>query len=183
MTTIWLTATFGLFTYLAEFVHQTFAVPAEQAGLIYVVVGAVGLVATRVSGRAMARLGPRRLVLTGISLFLVGALLLPVAPNLLVAILLFGVWAFGTWLGIPAQQTIVSGLSDRSRGTMLAFNSSAINLGSVLGPIATGRVIETFGFAIGARWAAAIGVVALAVAWFVLPRRASATFTEAPGEA
>jgi MFS transporter, DHA1 family, inner membrane transport protein len=174
LTFVWFAGTFGLFTYLAEFVHVAFAVPTDQAGLIFIVVGLVGVAATRVSPRVQARVGPRRAVMLAIGLFVVGASLLPLAPSLPVAIVLFAVWAFGTWLGVPAQQTIVAGLSERSRGTMVAFNSSALNLGFVIGPIVTGRVIEGYGFGIGALWAVFLGVLALGIAWAVLPRHVTA---------
>jgi predicted MFS family arabinose efflux permease len=118
-----------------------------------------------------------------LSLFILGATLLPLAPTLPVAIGLFAVWAFGTWLGVPAQQTIVASLSERSRGTMVAFNSSALNFGSVVGPIVTGRVIESYGFGVGAPWAAFLGLIALGVAYVVLPRRGEAALAETSAEA
>jgi predicted MFS family arabinose efflux permease len=183
LTFIWFTGTFGLFTYLAEFVHVTFDVPNDQAGLIFIVVGVVGVVATRVSPRLQARVSPRVTVMIALSLFILGATLLPLAPTLPVAIGLFAVWAFGTWLGVPAQQTIVASLSERSRGTMVAFNSSALNFGSVVGPIVTGRVIESYGFGVGAPWAAFLGLIALGVAYVVLPRRGEAALAETSAEA
>ena len=183
LTFIWFTGTFGLFTYLAEFVHVAFGVPNDQAGLIFIVVGAVGVVATRVSPRLQAAVSPRGAVMLAIGLFIVGSTLLPLAPSLPVAIGLFAVWAFGTWLGVPAQQTIVASLSERSRGTMVAFNSSALNLGSVVGPIVTGRVIESYGFGVGAPWAAFLGLIALGVAFVVLPRRGAEAPVETLAEA
>jgi predicted MFS family arabinose efflux permease len=171
-TTLWFTGSTGLFTYLAEFVHVRFAVPVEQAGFIYVVVGLVGVVAARVSGRTIERLGARTVVLTGMALFIGSVSLLGSAPNLPTAIMLFAIWAAGTWFAVPGQSIIVAGLSDRTRGTMLAFNSSAINLGFVFGPIVTGRVIEEYGFQVGAPWAAFLGALAFAAAWRVLPGRA-----------
>ena len=78
MVVLWAAATFGLFIYLAEFVHETYGVPADVAGLIYVVVGVVGLIATRLAGSFMGRVGPRRAVLFGIGCFGLAALILPV---------------------------------------------------------------------------------------------------------
>ena len=170
VTFLWLTATFGLFVYVAEFVHRTFGVPAEQAGLIYVVVGVVGVVATRRSDLVVARLGARRTVLLAISMFVAAAFFLPLSAIALpVTVVTLGFWAYGTWTGIPAMQTIVSGLSGSARGTLLAFLSSAINLGAVVGPIVTGRVLEAGGFTWAGPWAACLGLLALTVAWRVLP--------------
>ncbi|HEY7736193.1 MAG TPA: MFS transporter [Candidatus Limnocylindrales bacterium] len=170
VTFLWLTATFGLFVYVAEFVHRTYGIPSNQAGLVYAVVGLVGVAATRFSDRVIARLGARRTVQVAIAAFAGAAFLLPAtAVALPVTVLVFAVWAGGTWTGIPAMQTIVASLSSSARGTLLAFLSSAINLGAVVGPIVTGRVLEAGGFAWAAPWAAALGLVALIAAWRVLP--------------
>ena len=186
MTILWASATFGLFVYVGEFVHVTYGVPAAQAGLVYVMVGVVGLVATRLSGQFIARVGPRRAVLIGISCFIVAALLLPVtAVALPISLAVFALWAFGTWFGIPGMQTIVAEFSDSARGTMLAFSSSAINLGSAVGPITTGLVLAAGGFALAGPWAGLVGGCALAVAYMVLPRSrpVATTLAEAPVEA
>jgi predicted MFS family arabinose efflux permease len=183
VTLVWFMATFGLFVYVSEFVHRSFGIPANEAGLVYVVVGLVGLAATRVSGRLMMTVGPRRLVLGAIATFVCAALVLPQTTiSLPLAVLTFAVWAFGTWVGIPAIQSIVAGLSDTARGTMLSLNTSAQNLGGVIGPALTGRVIETGGFALAGPYAAVVGTVALVIGWFALPRPASepATDVEAP---
>jgi predicted MFS family arabinose efflux permease len=175
VTFLWLTAAFGLFVYVAEFVHRSFGVPAEQAGLVYVVVGLVGVIATRRSDRVMGRIGARRTVLAAIAVFSVAAVALPLtAIALPLTIVTFGTWAFATWTGIPAMQTIVAGLSSSARGTLLAFVASAINFGAVVGPFVTGRVLEAGGFAWAAPWAAFLGLIALVVAWRVLPEAAEA---------
>ena len=77
VTLVWFSGAIGLFIYLGEFIHEAFAIPTEQAGLAYLVVGVVGIVAARTSGLVLARIGPRRTVLTGIGLFAVAAFLLP----------------------------------------------------------------------------------------------------------
>jgi predicted MFS family arabinose efflux permease len=171
VTILWAAATFGLFIYVSEFVHVTYGVPADQAGLVYVVVGVVGLAATRLSGSFIGRVGPRRTVLVGIGCFVVAAPLLTItAVALPITIAVFSVWAFGTWFGIPGIQTIVAELSDRARGTMLAFNSSSLNLGFVIGPIVTGLILSAGGFFLATVWAAFLGGCALLIALRVLPR-------------
>jgi MFS family permease len=90
----------------------------------------------------------------------------------------FALWAFGTWFGIPGQQTIVAALAGDLRGTYLAFNGSALNLGGVFGPIATGQAITFGGFDLAARWTSGVACVALAIAWFALPRRLPVAATD-----
>jgi predicted MFS family arabinose efflux permease len=185
VTFVWFAGTMGLFIYVAEFIHESFAIPTDRAGLIYVVVGLVGVIATRTSGRLISTVGPRRAVLGGIAVFVVAALILPLTKvSLPLAVVVFGCWAFGTWFAIPGQQTIVAGLSNSARGMMLALNASALNLGGVFGPFLTGRMIDIGGFALAGPWASSLGVVALVMAWFFLPRSmASGATTDAPTDA
>lgn len=175
VTLVWFSGAIGLFVYVGEFIHQAFGVPTDQAGLAYLVVGVVGIVAARTSGLVLHRLGPRRTVLTGIALFASSAFVLPLTTGALpLAIVVMAVWAFGTWFGVPGLQTIIAGLSSTARGTMLAFNGSAINLGGTIGPIVSGRLIETGGFGIAGPWSALLGATAFVIALQVLPRRGDA---------
>lgn len=180
VTLIWFTGGFGLFIYMGEFAHRTFGLPVEQAGLVYLVVGFVGIVAARTSGVVQQRVGARRVLLTGLSVAGVAVFLVPLAPALPVALLLFAAWAAATWFGIPAMQTIVAGLSSSARGTMLAFNSSALNLGSVIGPIVTGRIIDDAGFGTAGLWSAFLFASALILAVQVLPHREPEVVADEP---
>jgi predicted MFS family arabinose efflux permease len=169
VTLIWFTGGFGLFIYMGEFVHQAFGIPAEQAGLAYLVVGVVGIIAARSSGAVQQRIGARRVLLIGLSVGGMSVFMVPLSPALPVALLLFATWASGTWFGVPAMQTIVAGLSNTARGTMLAFNSSALNLGSVIGPIVSGRIIDDGGFGAAGLWSGFLFACALIIAVQVLP--------------
>jgi predicted MFS family arabinose efflux permease len=172
VTLVWFSGAVGLFIYVGEFIHESFGIPSEQAGLAYLVVGVVGIVAARTSGVVLTRLGPRRIVLIGIALFGSAAFLLPLTTVALpLALGTIAIWAFGTWFGMPGMQTIVAGLSNSARGTMLAFNSSALNLGGVIGPFITGRIIASGGFAIAGPWSAFLAACAFVIAWHVLPRQ------------
>ncbi len=171
VTFLWFAASMGLFIYLGEFFHEAFGLLTTQAGLAYLVVGVVGVAASRLSGRFLELVGARRTVLIGISALIVCTFVLPFTVGFLpLALLVFAFWAFGTWFGLPGQQTIVASLSSRIRGTMLAFNGSALNLGGVFGPIITGQILVVGGFDAAARWTSLVGLAALGVAWWRLPR-------------
>ena len=171
VTFIWFTASMGLFIYLGEFFHRGFGLSTTQAGLAYLVVGLVGVVASRLSSRFLQVVGARRTVLIGIAMLVVCTFLLPFTVGMLpFALVVFAFWAFGTWFGLPGQQTIVASLNARIRGTMLAFNSSALNLGGVFGPILAGQVLNWGGFDAAARWTSLVALVAFVFGWWRLPR-------------
>lgn len=171
VTMVWFITPFGLFVYFAEFIHVTHDVPTTQAGLALVVVGIVGVVASRISGRVMGIIGARTVVLIGITLFGTAALLMPFTTSALpLSLGVMAIWASGTWFGVPAINAIVAAYSQRLRGTMLAFNSSSMNLAGVLGPILIGSIIATLSFS-AAYWTAVLFAAgAFALAYVVLPR-------------
>jgi predicted MFS family arabinose efflux permease len=91
-------------------------------------------------------------------------------PSLPLGLLVFSVWVFGTWFGLPAQQSIAAGLNARARGTIMAFNSSAFNLGAVLSPAIAGTVYSAGGFPLLGTWTAGLAAVAFVIALVLLPR-------------
>lgn len=172
VTLVWFIAPLGLFVYLAEFVHVTHDVPTTQAGLALMMVGVVGVVASRISGRVMGRIGTRRVVLVGITLFGTAAFLMPLTTGALpLTLIVLALWASGTWFGVPAINAIVAAYSQRLRGTMLAFNSSSLNLAGVIGPVLIGSIVSAYGFTAAYWTASLLGVAAFALAFAVLPRR------------
>jgi predicted MFS family arabinose efflux permease len=179
---LWMTAALGNFTYVGEFFQRTYQLPVEQAGLIFVVVGVMGIAATRLGGRFISVIGPKAAVVSGIAAFSIAAFTLPLTGGLLpLSVLVFASWAFGTWFGIPAMWTILANLHPAARGTMLAFGSSTLYLGGVIGPAVSGRVLEAGGFNLLGPWNAATGLLALTAAAIVLPRsRHNATPSSSP---
>lgn len=172
VTFAWFVGPTGVFVYLSEFMHITHGLSVEQAGLTLVVVGLVGVVASRTSGRVMAAIGPRTAVLAAIVLFGSAVLVMPLtAFSLPLSLLLLGVWAAGTWFGMPAMQSIVAAHSESVRGTLLAFNASALSLAGVVGPAITGSLIAMGGFGLAMPAGSVMAMVAFLLAWRVLPRR------------
>jgi multidrug resistance protein len=171
VTMTWFTAALGMFAYVGEFYHRSFGMGSGEIGLVFIVIGVVGVTSTRIGGRLIDRVGRRRSVLVGIGCYTTAVFLLPfTAFSLPVAIANFVLWVFGVWFGLPAQQAIVSDLTPDSRGTALAFNSSAQYLGGVVGPGVFGLILAAGGFALLAPVVAAIAAGAWLLAYFVLPR-------------
>jgi MFS family permease len=119
----------------------------------------------------MSVLGPRNAVLLAISAFGTAVLLMPLSTSALpLTLAVMALWASGTWFGIPAMQAIVAAHSERLRGTMLAFNSSALNLAGVIGPALIGAIVTAAGFGVAYTSSALFALAAFTLAFLVLPR-------------
>jgi predicted MFS family arabinose efflux permease len=170
VTLVWFTGSFGLFVYLGTYFTESFGFTTLQVGLTLTIIGFVAVVATRVAGRLIDRFGAKRVVLIGLSCFAVAAFFLPIARAFLPwALLNMGLWVFGVWMGLPGQQAIVSETLPTWRGTALAANTSALYLGGTIGPAITGTILAAGGFELAGPWSAAVGLVALALAAWLLP--------------
>ncbi len=180
VTFVWFLGPFGMFTFVGNFFQTSYGLDTTQVGLVFVVLGLVGVISARTSGRLTASLGPRRAVLIGIACFGVAVLVLPsTPPYLALSLLVFAVWVFGTWFGLPAQQAIAAGLNPRARGTIMAFNSSALNLAAVISPAVGGAVLAAGDFRLLGTYTAGLAAIAFVTAYVLLPRPRAAA-GEAP---
>jgi multidrug resistance protein len=181
VTFLWVLGPTGMWAFIGAFFTTSFDLATSQVGIVFVVLGVVGVVAARTSGRFTATIGARRAVLLGIACFGTAVFVLPLTPpNLVAGLGVFAVWVFGTWFGLPAQQSIAAGINARARGTIMAFNSSAFNLAAVVSPVIGGAAIEAAGFRGLATWSAGLAVFAFVVAFAILPRPAPATAAAPP---
>ena len=170
VTFLWFLGPMGMFTFVGEFFQSSFGLSTSEVSVVFIVLGAVGVASARTSGRFIARLGPRKVVLLAIACFGTAVLVLPSVDHLLLALAVFGVWVFGTWFGLPAQQSIAASISDKARGTVMAFNSSALNLAAVISPVIAGVVFTEGGFRLLGTWTAVLAVGAFVAAYALLPR-------------
>lgn len=170
VTLIWATGAMGAFTYIGEFLHNKYDFTSDQIGLVLIVIGVVGVIATRSGAKLSKIVKPRKAVLTGISLFGTAILFLPWTNLVPLTIVVLGIWVFGTWFGLPAIQTIVSGLMPEARGTVLSFNTSAQYLGGVIGSPLAGLFLTTWGFPVMGLCSAFLAATAFTLALRVLPR-------------
>lgn len=170
VTFLWFLGPTAMITFVSAFFIGAFGLDTSNVGIVFIVLGTVGIVSARTSARFTARIGARRAVLLGIGCFGVAVLALPSMPSLPLALAVFSLWVFGTWFGLPAQQSIAAGISTRARGTVMAFNSSAFNFAAVVSPIVGGLIFSAGGFRLLGTAAAMIAAVAFVLAWVVLPR-------------
>lgn len=184
VTFVWFLGPTGMITFIGAFFRDSYGLGTSQIGIVFIVLGLVGVISARTSGRFTATIGARRAVLLAIACFGTAVFILPSTPPYFpLSMLVFSLWVFGTWFGLPAQQSIEAGLNARARGTILAFNSSAFNLAAVFSPVVAGTIISEGGFRLLGTWTAGLAAVAFVVAFLLLPRTrpAAAPVVKAPG--
>lgn len=142
---------FGMFwqgwsTYNGAYFIQTFHIPTEALAPILTIHGLATIVTSSISGRLSDHFSKKNLAaiaMAGCAVLV--ALLTNISGVLWMAI------AFNTLLAIPAGLRIVSAnallteLVPQARATMMSMNTSAIEIGSMVGITIGGMVIDTTG--------------------------------------
>lgn len=146
------------------------AVSAEPwvAGAVVAATAVGNVVALQWSGRAADRIGRRPLMIWGSAIAAVSMVaMIPVGD--LVSLLVVGfVGGIGAGLVNPAQQAVVADLvgHGRSGGQVLSTFQMTQDLGTIIGPIATGLIIDAVGYG----WGFATAAVLLAITTLVWMR-------------
>jgi predicted MFS family arabinose efflux permease len=130
-----------LYTYLGVLVDGTAG--AGGIGLVIAAFGIGGLAGTWFGGSVADRWGSRVTVLVAIGVLAAAGPLISAAATVAgVAALAVG-WGVASWGIVPAQQHRLLGLARGPAPVVLALNSSAIHLGSALGALLGGLVLDT----------------------------------------
>lgn len=135
-----------IFVSYAGWLSSAFGVTTTELGLVFALLGLVELVGSLAATLFTDRIGKRRAVLTGFTLVGCWLLLLPFSgtwPIFLVVLLAFDLcFEFAIVSVFP----LVSGLSVRSRGAILALMTACIGGGRVLGSLAGPWISATAGY-------------------------------------
>ncbi len=155
-------------TFLAEARHYSLT----EAGFITSVSTFGGLVSAPLSGWLSDRIGSRRFVFAIPFLVIAGMMVLPFHLSG------WSLYAFMALLGLmsaaipTATVTAVPEVMRDPRlvGMGLAVVSLGMNLGTLIGPLFVGTLVETMGWAIAGYWLAPICILGFVAAWMVKVR-------------
>ncbi len=154
--------------------NQVFGVEVAELGVLFTLLGLIGIVLIWPAGWAADRFGPKTLIVPTAALVSVGIAVVAVADSLPVFITGLTISAVGSSITGPAPAAYVANLVEEDqRGAAMGMYRTFGDIGVVGSPVISGLVADAVGIpvAIGAN-AAFIGVAAL---WFL--------FTASPGRA
>ena len=148
----------------------TAAFGLEQAAIRWVIISYVLTYASLslVFGKVGDLLGYRRVFVAGLVFSTLGFAACAVAPNfaaLLIGRILQGVGAALSWSCAPALATSLYPESERTR--ILGFYSAAIAVGTALGPLAGGVLVQIYGWRVVFWGRLPIVLAGLALAWLI----------------
>ncbi|MFI9648078.1 MFS transporter [Streptomyces sp. NPDC052040] len=148
VTGLWAFAVYALYTYLGTGLRQEAKLSTGLVALALIVFGAGAVAGSFGGGRLADRYGARRVATTSLALVAVMMLLLDLAvrapvPLLMGALFLFALCAYPC---LPSYQAHLVASYPRHSGSLLAWNSSSMYLGTALGAAAGSALLSTTGF-------------------------------------
>ena len=167
VTTLWAMGAYTIYTYLALFVAKTTPLHGAQIGYVLFTWGVAAAVGVLIGGKAVDRVGPRRVIIPCLSVSILAFSLMSASAhwlpaNLALVPVLLGVVAWGVahWSFYPAQQAGLINIAGL-RGTPIALslNASFMYLGFSLGA-ALGSLTLSLTSVSNLGWAAAACEVA-----------------------
>lgn len=179
-TLLYFVAIFSVFAYVGPLMLALFPMSAQQLSVTLVLFGVSGVVGTFVGGWASDRFGAVRALRVSLALFTATTVLLPFTQGSYPLVMsLFIVWGVvGFSLAAPQQSRLAS-LAPAQAPLLLSLNGSMIYLGTALGTILSGALIDTLGF-VHLSWAGVpFAVLAYVTLWFDQAKAASVAQAEA----
>ncbi len=129
------------------YLHDRFAITADQIGFFFMVFGAVGvLMRTAPVGWFNAKLGEVRTMQVGTLLLLAGFILVPLAPTLTLFVCAQILLPLGTALLFPANSALVSHRAHHDEiGLTLGVQQTYRGLAAIVGPVYAGGAYQSLG--------------------------------------
>jgi predicted MFS family arabinose efflux permease len=145
---LWGFAVYALYTYLGTGLRTDAGMTTGEVALALVVYGAGAVIGSLGGGRLADRYGAARVATASLALVAVLLLVLDLAvpaptPLLLAALFLFALCAYPC---LPSYQARLVASFPANSGSLLAWNSSSMYLGTSLGAAAGGALLSTAGF-------------------------------------
>jgi multidrug resistance protein len=129
------------------YLHDRFAITADQIGFFFMIFGAVGvLMRTAPVGWFNARLGEVRTMQVGTVLLIAGFILVPLAPTLPLFVAAQILLPLGTALLFPANSALVSHRAHHDEiGLTLGVQQTYRGMAAIVGPVYAGGAYERLG--------------------------------------
>jgi MFS family permease len=127
-------------------VRQSFAFSEIEAGSLFSVVLMVAAMTSTIAGRLADKIGPKAVLVTGLSLLAVGFSSAGISGHQVAFFFFFGLTGLGYGFTSPSLYALMSGLLPNRRGLGASLVSVAYGIGGAIGAVLTSRIIAAVGW-------------------------------------
>jgi DHA1 family purine base/nucleoside efflux pump-like MFS transporter len=137
---------FTVYTYIAPLLLHAGNFNEASLSLVLLLYGIAGVIGSSLGGYSVDRWSTIGTVALSLAILALSLGVLPlVAPSIVGAALVIGLWGLVGVAFTPAQQRYLLSIAPQAASVVLALNSSAVFLGTALGAVVGGIVIQNIG--------------------------------------
>jgi predicted MFS family arabinose efflux permease len=162
---LYMSAFYGLYSFLGDHLRSTLGISASQAGLVVLGYGA-GFALANIADGLVDRIGPGRMFPISLGIIaLVYISLIPATASFFAAVGIALIWGFVNHIGVNSLLICLTQRRPGARGALMGVYTSATYGSVFLGPLLMGVFYDRWGFGIIAVFAALFLAIGAALAW------------------
>lgn len=163
---------FVLATYLAAYFHDEFGLAQWALGVLTMIMGFGVLIGSNAGGRISDRVGKQPVILASTATCAVFIFLVTTAAvNIAVGFAFLLIFATAGGARFASSQAIMTEMSPKYRGTVMALNASGQQFGIVTGSALGGFVLDRFGYTALGPTAAVLAAASFVTYWLFVDER------------
>jgi multidrug resistance protein len=163
-TFLWTVGLQGMFSYIGVYYKESFDFSVEKIGMVIFLAGTGSIVGNVIGGKLADKIGKKSVVSIAAVIAAIGVVSFSLLTGYAVsAIIVHVLWSTSIGLGQSSLTALISELSPKVRGTVMALNSSAMYIGMMFASAGASWLL------VGGKPFLAIGILCAIASLLVLP--------------
>ncbi|EJV56237.1 MFS transporter [Bacillus cereus] len=163
-TFLWTIGLQGMFSYIGVYYKENFDFSVEKTGMVIFLAGAGSIIGNVIGGKLADKIGKKVVISIATIIAAIGVISFSLlTEHLISAIIVHVVWSTSIGFGQSSLTALISELSPKVRGTVMALNSSAMYIGMMFASASASWLLihgQTF---------LSIGILCAMASFLVLP--------------
>lgn len=151
-TFLWTVSLQGVFSYIGVYYKENFDFSVEKTGMVIFLAGAGSIIGNIIGGKLADKIGKKAIVSIATIIAAIGVVSFTLlTEHIIFAVIVHVLWSTSIGFGQSSLTALISELSPKIRGTVMALNSSAMYIGMMFASAGASWLLvsgQTF-FAIG----------------------------------
>ncbi|MEH7464840.1 MFS transporter [Bacillus thuringiensis] len=163
-TFLWTVSLQGMFSYIGVYYKGNFDFSVEKTGMVIFLAGAGSIIGNIIGGKLADKIGKKAVVSIATIIAAVGVVSFTLlTEHVILAVIVHIIWSTAIGFGQSSLTALISELSPKVRGTVMALNSSAMYNGMMFASAGASWLL------IGGHTFLAIGIMCAIASFLVLP--------------
>ncbi|MEH6892305.1 MFS transporter [Bacillus sp. JJ864] len=160
----WTVSLQGMFSYIGVYYKGNFDFSVEKTGMVIFLAGAGSIIGNIIGGKLADKIGKKAVVSIATIIAAVGVVSFTLlTEHVIFAVIVHIIWSTAIGFGQSSLTALISELSPKVRGTVMALNSSAMYIGMMFASAGASWLL------IGGHTFLAIGIMCAIASFLVLP--------------